>query len=82
MGHPVHKVFALVKVKTVSNGVEIAQKLQGLIEGVLELVGELAPEAELYVQMMRIKVRYGNGFIYVVGEIDDPFVEGLVNFLS
>ncbi len=46
LGHNPHQIFFLLKFKTNSNGHQIAEKLNGILNDILNLVKGMAPEIE------------------------------------
>lgn len=83
LGHPPHQVFLLIKFKANSNGPAIAQKFDTILNELLEMGKQIAPEMESIISMFRLKASYGqDGYVYIVAEIDNPFVDNIIGFLN
>lgn len=83
LGHPPHQVFFLIKFKANSNGPAIAEKFDTILNELLEMAKQMAPEMESIISMFRLKASYGqDGYVYIVAEIDNPFVDNIIGFLN
>ena len=42
----------------------------------------LAPEAEQVISALKAYAKYANNYVYIVIEVDNPFVDGLIEFAT
>lgn len=83
LGHPPHQVFFLIKFKANSNGAAIAEKFDAILNELLGIARQMAPEMESIISMFRLKASYGqDGYVYIVAEIDNPFIDNMISFLN
>lgn len=83
LGQSPHQVFFLIKFKANNNGPAIAEKFDTILNELLEVGKQMAPEMESVVSMFRLKARYGqDGYVYIVAEIDNPFIDNIISFLN
>lgn len=43
---------------------------------------DLAPELDTFLSVFKVYAKYSSGYIYLMLEIDDQFVDGIVNFAN
>jgi len=82
LGHTPHEIFVLIKLKVAKNGEGLAHKLQTILNDVLQLGKDLAPDFEAIFNSFRISSRYYDGFLYLVMEVDHGFFDVLVAYAN